>query len=130
VRHASTQISALRVCKELAEGDRSIIKLIAHLTDIETRALLQISDLRRGTRPDSAEKAFRSAMSLSKGSASGVRRSHQNAFPKEFRVKSPSSNLRKSVQQIKKQRKDELLTINTSPRPLSGRSPGSPYHQA
>jgi hypothetical protein len=93
VRHASAQITSLRVCKELAEGDRSIIKLIAHLTDIETRALLQISELRRGTRPDSAKKAFRSAMSLSKGtddSSAGVRRSHQNVVPKEFRVKSPN----------------------------------------
>ncbi len=128
MRHASSQISGLRVCKELAEGDRSIIKLIGHLTDIETRALLQISDLRRGTRPDSAEKAFRSAMSLSKG-VSAFRRSHQNAFPKEFRVKSPTASLRKSVQQIKKSRKDELITINTSPRPLSGRTPGSPYQK-
>jgi hypothetical protein len=68
-------------------------------------------------------------MSISKGSASGVRRSNQNAFPKEFRVKSPTLNLRKSMQQIKKSRKVDLLTINTSPPPLSGRSPGSPYNK-
>ena len=62
--------------------------MIGHLTDIEARALFQICELRKGTRPDSADKAFRSAMTLSK--EGGVRRSTQNAFMKEFRVKSPN----------------------------------------
>ncbi len=66
MRFASAQISSLRVCKELAEGDKSIIKLIGHLTDIEARALLTIGELRKATRPDSSGRAIKNAMSLSK----------------------------------------------------------------
>lgn len=72
MKYASAQITNLRVCKELADGDKSIIKLIGHLTDIEARALLTIGELRKATRPDSAGRAIRNAMSLSKN---GMRRS-------------------------------------------------------
>ena len=81
--HADSQIQSLRHCRQLADGDKSIIKLIEHLTDLQQRALFKISELKRQTRPESAGEAFRSALSLKSG---GMRRSVQ------------SPKMRKSVQ--------------------------------